>query len=100
MIKISGNTRSDRIIKALNEADTNYAYLDDSNCVRWIFDAGPYRQGFGHFKVYKSNKKNLTSQYGSTLFGYQDTARTIINRSQTKLVYLDEELDLTPILCP
>ena len=98
MIKIAGNARSSRIIEALNEADSNFAYLDDSDCVRWIFDAGPYRQGFGHFKVYRSNKTNTTTEYGSTLFGYQDTARTIINRSQSKLVRLDQPLDLNPLL--
>lgn len=99
MIKVSSITRSFELIDGLNEAGTDYAYLDDPDGIRWIIFAGPYRQGLGHFWVYEADRCNVTEKYGTTLYGHQDTVRTIINRANTKPVFLSEEIDLTDEIC-
>ena len=99
MIKVSNNTRSRWLIDKLNEADTDYAYIDDP-CNRWIIYAGPYRQGFGTFSVYFTDKNNVAVKVGDAFFGYQDTVRHIINRSATHSIILDPPVDLNPQVCP
>lgn len=99
MIKVSSITRSFQLVDALNEAGTDYAYLDDPEGIRWIIFAGPYRKGLGHFWVYEADRCNVTEKYGTTLYGHQDTVRTIITRANTKPVFLDEAIDLTELVC-
>jgi hypothetical protein len=95
MIKVSNTTRSKLLIDKLNEAETDYAYIDDPG-KRWIFYAGPYRKGLGHFTVYLADSiTNIATEAGDALFGHQDNVRTIIYRSRTHAVVLDEPIDLS-----
>jgi len=94
MIKVSNITRSKLLIEKLNEAGTDYAYLDDPDN-RWIINAGPHRQGLGYLQIFLTDRCNVTEEYGHALFGHQDTVRNIINRSRSHITYLDESLDLT-----
>ena len=93
MIKVTNITRSSKLLTALNENDTQYAYMDDPH-ERYVFWAGLYNKGLGYLRIFFSDDNNVSIGYGDALIGHQDTIRTLINRARSHYVEFEEALDL------
>lgn len=95
MIKLSNITRSQEIVKKLLEANTTIGYIDDPG-IKWVFDISPWHRGF--MTVYKTDCGENVFSYGEAHYGYQDTTRTIINRSNANAIILEQPVLLSELL--
>jgi hypothetical protein len=96
MIKISSITRSRDILESLDESNERFAYLDDPCNVRYIFDSD--NVDLGYFVIYKTDPNNIAVLEGHALIGYQDTARTLINRANARAALLNPTVDLSELV--
>ena len=95
MIKLSNITRSQQIVEKLLDADTVLGYIDDPG-TKWVFDISPWKRGF--MTVYKTDCGEAVFSQGQAHYGYQDTTRTIINRSNSNAIFYNPPVLLASLL--
>lgn len=98
LIRVPGNMRSRQMIETLNENNSQYAVLDQPECLRYIISIVELE--LGYLRVYECDRSNVASRVGELPFGYQDTVLTIITRGKARCKDLEPPVDLTDIVCP